>query len=354
MKNLAIIFSASLLLFYACGDQELNDLSRINDHFHIKSEGANLPVQIQGNLNSGVLVFVLHGGPGGDATVYNEATKTFSNRMEENYAMVYYDQRSSGISSGKFKKREELTINQHVLDLNRVIKAVQFKYGNEHKVFLLGHSWGGTLGTAFLLTPGYQELIDGWIEVDGAHNFDGTPEIKEHFTSIGAQMIDNNLSVDFWNEVKSFVESMEDNNDLDVSKLNSYGFEAENYLAQDGFLTGEDIAADYLRMAYRTKHNNVTASTNLFFTSSGFGMFDEVSSTNYTDRLHEISIPCLFLWGKYDFVVPPSLGIEAYEKVSTPLKQKRLIIFETSGHSPMINQPIAFTEQVVNWIEEMR
>ena len=345
-------FLAGLVLLTACNKQELNDLTRINDHFYVKSEGANLPVQIEGNLNSGVVVLLLHGGPGGDATIYNEATKTFSNKMEENYAMVYYDQRSSGISSGKFKKREELNIKQHVLDLNRVISAIKFRYENIDKIYLMGHSWGGTLGTAFLLTPGYEEQINGWIEVDGAHNFDGTPEIKEHFRNVGSDMIANNLSVDFWDEAISFVETMEDDNSLDISQLNSYGFEAENYLAQDGFLTGEDISVDYLNMFYSSKHNNVTASTNLFFTSSGFGMFDEVSSTNFTERLNEISLPCLFLWGKYDFVVPPTLGIEAYQKVSTPVKDKRLIIFETSGHSPMINQPKSFTDEVIRWIEE--
>ncbi|MFY0671786.1 MAG: alpha/beta fold hydrolase [Bacteroidia bacterium] len=354
MKKLSLFASIVIFALSGCYEPQSDDLSQVNDHFYVKSDGANLPVQIQGNLNSKVLVFVLHGGPGGDATIYNEATKTFSDQMEQKYAMVYYDQRGSGISSGKYRKREELSINQHVLDLDRVIAATMFKYGNDHKVFLMGHSWGGTLGTAYLLAPGLQDNIDGWIEVDGAHNFDGTPEIVEMFKQYAPEMINDGFSTEYWQEVLDFVNNLDTVSDADITKLNSYGHGTEQYLANDGFITGEDNFNELLTYSYRSKHNSITANVNLFFTASGLGMFDEVSNTNFTDELHNINIPCLFLWGKYDFVVPPALGIEAYQKVSTPPKQKRMVIFETSAHSPMINQPQAFTDQVIQWIEEIK
>lgn len=354
MRKLNIILFALVFAVCSCYEPQGNDLDQINDHFYVKSDGANLPIQIQGNLKSKVLVFVLHGGPGGDATIYNEATKTFSDQMEQNYAMVYYDQRGSGVSSGKYIKREELSINQHVIDLNRVITATKFKFGKDHKVFLMGHSWGGTLGTAYLLAPGLQENINGWIEVDGAHNFDGTPEIIEMFKRFAPEMINGGFSTDYWQEVYDFVNELDTLSDADLSQLNSFGHGAEQNLANDGFITGEDNFDELLRYSYGSKHNSITANVNLFFTASGFGMFDEVSNTDYTDQLKNISIPCLFLWGKYDFVVPPALGIEAYQNVSTPLKQKRMIIFETSAHSPMINQPQAFTDQVIQWIEEIK
>ncbi|MGB0431160.1 MAG: alpha/beta fold hydrolase [Bacteroidia bacterium] len=354
MRKIAVLLLLIASTFTGCYEPQSNDIDAINDHFYVKSDGANLPVQIQGNLNSNVLVFVLHGGPGGDATIYNEATKTFSDKMEQNYAMVYYDQRGSGISSGNYKKRESLTIDQHVIDLDKVITATKFKYGQNHKVFLLGHSWGGTLGTAYLLTPGFQQKIDGWIEVDGAHNFSGTTEISDMFRQYAPMMINANNSVDYWQGVLDFVNDLDTINDYDISQLNSYGHSAEQYLANDGFITGEDLSAEYFKMYYSSKYNSVTASVNLFFTSSGFGMFDEVSNTDFTDQLGEITIPCLFLWGKYDFVIPPALGIEAFEKVSTPPGNKQMVIFETSAHSPMINQPQAFTEQVVLWIDKMK
>ena len=68
-----------------------------------------------------------------------------------------------------------------------------------------------------------------------------------------------------------------------------------------------------------------------------------------TDRLNEVEIPSLFLWGKYDFVVPPALGEDAYNLVNTT--EKELVIFERSGHSPMFDEPVLFTEKVKGFVE---
>lgn len=333
--------------------RESDDLSAINDHFYLRIDGANLPVQVEGNLASGVMVVVLHGGPGGDATTYNEGIKGFSDVMEREFAMVYYDQRGSGSSSGRYTKREFLTVDQHVTDLKLLISTLKVRFGDENKIVLLGHSWGGTLGTAYLLAPGLEETVDAWIEVDGAHNFDGTPEVKAYFSEIGSQMIKNGFSPAFWNEVIAFTEDMDDENGNDISKLNAYGYEAESTLGADGFLSGQSTAADFRRMKYFSKYNPQAVNSNLFFTSSGFGMFDEVTAVDFTERLNEIELPTLLMWGRYDFVVPLTLGEQALENLGTPDNQKSLVVFESSGHSPMVNQSQVFSEQVIEWIKQL-
>ena len=345
-----LLYSLLFVTSFSCQRQS-DAPGNINDHFYLRIDGANLPVQVEGNLASGAMIILLHGGPGGDANSYNEASRTFSDAMEKEFAMVYYDQRGSGSSSGRYRKNEFLTVDQHVIDLKLLIVALKERFGDDNKVFLMGHSWGGTLGTAYLLAPGLEETVDGWIEVDGAHNFDGTPEIKEYFATVGDEMLSNGISTDFWNEALDFIATMNDDNGTDISKLNQYGYEAEGVLGRDGFLTGEDASADFRNMKYFSKHDGKTASSNLFFTSSGFGMFDEVTNVDFTDRLNEIELPTLLLWGKYDMVVPPTLGRQALVNLGTPDEDKKLILFETSGHSPMINQPMAFSEQVIIWVK---
>ena len=48
------------------------------------------------------------------------------------------------------------------------------------------------------------------------------------------------------------------------------------------------------------------------------------------------------------FVVPPALGEDAFEKVSSDVK--KLVIFESSGHSPMSNEPDLFVDEVLSFI----
>lgn len=354
MKQISLLFWTILILAALSGCQrESDDPTAINDHFYLRIDGANLPVQVEGNLASEVLVIMLHGGPGGDATSYNDGLKTSSDALEKEFAMVYYDQRGSGSSSGRYNKREFLTVDQHVIDLQLLVATLKDRFGQENKIVLMGHSWGGTLGTAYLLAPGLEETVDAWIEIDGAHNFKGTEEIKEAFREVGQLMIANNISATFWNEVIDFTETMDGNNGNDISRLNAYGFDAENTLGRDGFLSGENTAEDFRRMKYYSKYNPQAVNGNLFFTSSGFGMFDEVTSIDYTDRLNEIELPTLLLWGRYDFVVPVALGEQALVALGTPSNLKSLEIFESSGHSPMVNEPLAFSETIIEWIKAL-
>ena len=70
-------------------------------------------------------------------------------KLEEDYAFVYYDPRGSGEAQGNAKP-ESFTVEQFVKDLEQLVYLVRHKYNNP-TLFLMGHSWGGGLGKAFLL-----------------------------------------------------------------------------------------------------------------------------------------------------------------------------------------------------------
>jgi hypothetical protein len=38
----------------------------------------------------------------------------------------------------------------------------------------MGNSWGGTLGTVYLLDSANQEYISGWIDIDGEHDWENS------------------------------------------------------------------------------------------------------------------------------------------------------------------------------------
>ena len=79
------------------------------------------------------------------------------------------------------------------------------------------------------------------------------------------------------------------------------------------------------------------------------GLFRDVS---FTDRLPEITIPSLILWGKYDLVVPTKFAQEAYDHLGST--HKELFIFERTGHSPLQCEPDLFAEKVIAFINEFR
>lgn len=137
------------------------------DFFYIRNKGSDMPVWVCGNENSRAFIIYIAGGPG-DSALLEHYSKAMI-KIEENYRVAYYDQRGAGNSIGSSSKKD-FTVEQFVQDLDVIVNAISIKY-NSPEIFLLGHSWGGCLGTAYLIDPERQSKIRGWIEVDGAHNW---------------------------------------------------------------------------------------------------------------------------------------------------------------------------------------
>ena len=99
------------------------------------------------------LVIVIHGGPGSDYR-YLLNCKEFA---DDGFQVVFYDQRGSGLSERHNK--DSYSIELMTDDLGAVIEY--YKTAPDQKVFLLGHSWGAMLATAYI--DAHPTQIDGAI-----------------------------------------------------------------------------------------------------------------------------------------------------------------------------------------------
>lgn len=332
----------SLLCGLACTPEETSTYER----FFFRNDGADLAVEVNGNIQSGVFILLLHGGPGGHGFEYN--TGAFTEDMETDYAMVYLDQRGQGASQGNYAP-EDVSLQKFSDDIYALSQFLKQKYGEDISLFLMGHSWGGTTGTHALLNTDVQDELNGWIEVAGAHDIPLLyKESIDMFIRIGTREIARFNNVRDWTDIIAYAAGVNRNNvsDEEAGVLNSYGFEAEALI--------EEIAEGEFGTASHGLFTSPVASLASLFsaTATASAINAETESASMTDRLGEITIPSAFLWGEYDFVVPPALGESAFERVGTD--EKRLIIFEQSGHSPMDNEPELFTQAVQQFIETYR
>jgi len=170
------------------------------------------------------------------------------------------------------------------------------------------------------------------------------------FLKIGNEQIDLGKNIDFWQPIVDRVSKM-DTNDItgeDQGFLNSKGFEAEEKLDEIKKIDHPDGIGS--RPPYGIL-NSPDFSLSVYMSNQSVNPILNEDSQNspLTSRLNEITVPSQFLWGKYDFVVPPALGYSAYNLVNTT--EKELVIFEHSGHSPMSNEPELFVEKVLTFIK---
>lgn len=340
---LSILVAAGMSMF-SCTRLESDTYER----FYLQTDGADLAVEVNGNIASGTFIILLHGGPGGGSYGYNSGL--YSETLEESLAMVYLDQRGQGASQGVYAA-DDVTLQQFADDIYALVLLMKQKYGESSKIFLMGHSWGGTTGTYALLNTDVQDEITGWIEADGAHDI---PLINKTaipmFLEIGNEEVSAGRNTEQWQEILDFANSVDTSN-ISVDEggqINNFGYTAEGLLEQ--ITTGESGEGGFSHGLIGMPIFSLSTVLSNLFTSNT--IFDETETTALTNRLREITVPVLLLWGKYDFVVPPALGESALERVSS--QDKRLVIFETSGHSPMDSEPEAFSAAIISFVDQYR
>ncbi|MEM6699222.1 MAG: alpha/beta hydrolase, partial [Bacteroidota bacterium] len=256
--RLLVLWLVIFYCFFSCEKGELIE-TQVKHHFFLEHDGANMPVLVEGNTASKTFIIILHGGPGGDAMIYNHVLRSFSDPLEERYAVVYWDQRASGNSSGKFEN-DRLTIEQFVEDLDRLVSLLEFRYGADIQQFLLGHSWGGALGTAYLTTANYQDRIAGWMNVDGVHNFiDYGTMTRECLMRMANEQINSEEFGQEWEDILEFCAGLNPNdiNDLERTRLNQFGHKAGSYLTEEGIVQQAKVEIkDLSKYNYFSNHNN--------------------------------------------------------------------------------------------------
>ena len=68
---------------------------------------------------------------------------------------------------------------------------------------------------------------------------------------------------------------------------------------------------------------------------------------NFLDRLEEVEVPTLIVWGRQDHVVPPA-DAHGYQQ---RLKRSRLEVFDRCGHVPMAERPVRFNRVLERFLE---
>ncbi len=335
-----ILLLLTIVTVFSCSKEE--NSSNLNETLFVRHKDADMPAYIHGNASENIFLIILHGGPGGIGLSYR--SNTIKNDIEKECAVVYFDQRGSGMAQGSYSK-DGINIDIMAEDVLALVKVIKKKYGDDSRFFLMGHSWGGTLGPATLLKD--QSDFLGWIDVDGAHNPKGMyTEYITNFRRVAVEQIEAENDIDYWESVIDLVNNVsEQYNKDDVSKLNREAFEAEYKLEKADVINGNAESEENTIL----KYNLLTLFWNTWNTQDILDQ-DLFQNISYADRLSEITIPSLVLWGRYDMVVPIQFAQDSYDNLGSSAKE--LVIFENSGHSPMFTEPDLFAQEVIEFINQ--
>jgi pimeloyl-ACP methyl ester carboxylesterase len=338
--NLLIIIGLS-----SCQKEKITIGTDVQDSFFLQEEGNALPIQVRGNTASKKMLVIVHGGPGGGGSILYRNNYVINN-VEKEFAVAYWDQRFGGASQGSTSNSDIASFKS---DIKKVLQLLKSRYGDDTKMYIMGHSWGGFLTPYFLQDGNNQDIVNGWIHVDGAHNYPQNDSLtKEMLLVYGKREIAGNRNTATWQEIVNYCNAHAFNESFDVStQLNSYAGQAEGYIAEvKAGVSNLSIALE----GSKTNNFPITAQlVNLYNSARVLKIDRQANPIPISENLYKIKLPTLLLWGRYDFVCPIGLKDDIKKNIrSTDVSEKT---FENSGHSPMINEPEAFWSVVVNWVK---
>lgn len=261
--------------------------------------GTLLHVESHGDPSDPLLVIV-HGGPGGDYRSLLNA-KDFA---DEGFHVVFYDQRGCGLSKREEKSQyqAQTAVQLYINDLDALID--HFRQGPSQKVFLLGHSWGAMLSTAYINQ--HPEKISGAVLAEpGGFTWTQTSEY------LGRS-----------NKIKFFSEAL---NDAIFPEQIIAGRPEQEVL---------DYKASFFSSFENAPGNTIGNPGSYPFWRNGAVAFEKLIENaekygfDFTTNLHEFSPKVLFLYSENN----KAYGIEWAKKVSAPYPNVQLEIVHNSGH----------------------
>jgi len=347
-SNGLIAILLTLFLFYNCSKDDFANNKVLDDRFFVQADGFSMPVWVQGNLASGKIILIVHGGPGQWATgFFND--RYADNCIEPYCAVAYWDQRASGLtqsnSTGKLK------IEDYVKDIMRVVRVLHHNYGDSTQIYILSHSWGGLITPAFLAMDEAQKMVAGWVNVDGDSDYEYADYLsQQRMIQLSKSHLLQAKDIVEWQKILDFCNAHRSNESKEVrGKIWEYGVQAEKMLdeinnkrkltigfwVKEGIKTTGVSSFSYLSNRLQTKRSTLD---------------EDVYAFKISQYLPKITTPILCLWGKHDVLVPYELGDSLLKSVSS--SDKQLILLEQSGHYGMKSEPEVFWENVRIWISK--
>lgn len=345
-KRLFILSLLILLLLAACRQS--------GPFYFVKNQGAIMPVKIRGNGHSPVFIVLLPGGPAGDGLAYSTVFPFFKNYLETEYRMVYYDQRGAGNCQGVY---DTTTLNLPQLsdDLDKIVSVVR-KENDHAQVFLLGYSYGGALGLAYLQDPDRAAGIAGYISVSGAHDRRDQARFQqkliEYFVIKWRE--EGLLNYEFLQDGFSCDDRPDRAQCRRDSVANRRKMEVlfEEVAAYNKFKMHPANISRLLSFAFLSQSNPVQSGMNE--SQNGRYYQPEFNELQLSDQIEEVKTPMLLISGRYDTNVPFFDAQAVYEGIGTKEEKKNLVILEKSGHLPMLTQPEELAASIIRFIENNR
>lgn len=271
--------------------------------------GNPLEVEVLGDHGAGAPTMIVHhGAPGlGTRAEPRTAFGPFSDVMR----VVIFDARGSGESG----LTPPFTHEQWVADVDALRE-----WAGAERIVMAGGSYGGFISLEYAIA--HPDRVRALVLRDTAADNSFDRRARENALSSSRVQIDQELYD------RSFSGRLRD----DAEFERSWRMIVPLY---DHDLTPEKVEARLRNTIYHHEAHNAAFAENM-------------PNYDIKDRLPSITAPTLVTVGRHDWITP----VEASEQIAALIPNSRLVVFESSGHSPQLEEPELFQRTVRAFLAE--
>lgn len=269
-------------------------------------------VRIKGQDISKPLLLFLHGGPG--SSLMSKADK-ITNRLQQQFTVVHWDQRETGETLRLNKTFQPLTLQLFYDDTHDLIDTLLRRF-QQSKLYLAGYSWGSGLG--FYIADKYPNLLYAYIAISPVIN-----QWKSERLSL--EMLKNKMGKKGREELSQVKIPFEN---------------AEQLYYHRKWLRKYD-GQKFVNLSFRK-------SFVLGWAVTWFDVWSKSCAVNLFETLPAIRCPVYFFAGAKDHNTSYSITREYFNMVKSP--KKDLFLFENAGHGLPETHPGPFQDSIITAI----
>ena len=295
----------------------------------VEFNGHDLALMIRGSSADNPVLLFLAGGPGGSEL---GAMRTHSPALEEDFVVVTLDQRGMGKSYDQLEPSSTLTPEAAVDDVIDVTKYVIDRF-DQDQVYLVGQSWGSLLGV--LAAQREPQLFRALVGVGQMVAPAETDRVFYRDTLAWARETGRS----------ELVQELSDNGPPPYSDVLSYevalSYEQEVY-AYDH--TGNSEGSGQMAENIFVEEYTLLESVHIFagFLDTFALLYPQIQDVDLRTQARSLAVPVFLAQGAHEAPGRAGPAREWFNALQAP--DKELVVFDSSGHRPLWEQPTEFAE----------
>lgn len=302
----------------------------IEDSTLVEIGGIKQAISIRGRDTRNPILLIVHGGPGSPEMPH---AFTFQSPWEDYFTVVEWDQRGTGktyAANDPTAMNGTLTIARMVQDTVELTDYLRNRF-HKQKIFLLGHSWGSTLGVT--VAHEHPELLYAYIGVGQIVNIRRSEELGYQATVSAAQTDHNEQALRDLARLAPYPGDAPtlENISLERNWQDYYGGLAWRRHGLDWVAHTWDLSPDYSEADLDAIRAGVVYSF--------MQLLPQLWAVDF-GNLTNFRCPIFLFTGRHDLSVSHQLAAEWYQKLHAPAK--KLVWFENSAHLSMLEEPGRF------------